>query len=294
MFEEWLKNHGTRLKHSLETDPRTNAWEKRSHYTVEQSVRAALAYAKGPVRFWSFCLRHAIFNVGRTPGSDGKTPYVERTGSENTTTLAPWGCRVVFKKQESEKFEPTGAEGIVLDYASHGAFRVQDVQNYVNSRGGVRVVTTRDVSVHPETLPLRTLEKEYPNRSTWTFTMLAVGRSDLGWRVDGRGRIKCAICQGLVIDLPVTRKAYLNDRSHAGVKGRPGPRCRRSRCSCSVEIGNEGADRLTKQVVDSSPPQTPQQQSASPPLTPRTRYRLRGEMLRGDVFIPPGSCPPTP
>ena len=51
-----------------------------------------------------------------------------------------------------QRVHPTGAEGIVLDYSSHGAFRVLDVKHYLDTRGGVRTIVTRDVAVHPESI----------------------------------------------------------------------------------------------------------------------------------------------
>jgi hypothetical protein len=142
-FERWLIDHGTKPMRSVPLDPRTNAWEERYHFTVEQAVRASMSTAGGPIRFWSFCLRHVIHNLARTPNSSGVVPYTERTGLPVTSVLVPWGCRAIFKVMDAEKFASSGAEGVVLEYGPVRSFKVMDLKHYVDTKGEVRTHVTR-------------------------------------------------------------------------------------------------------------------------------------------------------
>ena len=119
------------------------------------------------------------------------------------------------------KFEESGAEGIVMCYAQLGSYEILDVRHYEDTKGGVRTTTTRDVVLHPETFPFRTLEAEHPEHRFWTLTMLAVGKVYPDWRVDSRGRIICRRCGGYITDSQVSCEACKAGGERCSASTRP-------------------------------------------------------------------------
>ena len=76
-------------------------------------------------------------------------PFTRRHGVPSTRVLIPWGCGVYYRrpKDEVEKYENPSALGVILCYARLGGYEVMDFKHYVDTKGGVRTHTTRDVAM---------------------------------------------------------------------------------------------------------------------------------------------------
>lgn len=188
----------------------------------------------------------------------------------------------MFYDENAEKFQPRGRKGLIYEYAQLGAFRILDMDEYVNGKGVVRIITTRDCKIQPLIFPFVVLARDYPNHDSWTFTMRGVGNADLDYRIDFLGRVRCARpdCGKLIIDAPISCRMCLRNERHG--RGRPGPGCRNARCPGHASAQEEDDVVITETVM----------QTVDAPAAPRSpRWRMLSKAPSDIVVTPPQSRP---
>lgn len=283
-FADHVVDSGGVITNTLELGPKTNATEERFHDTLTRCCRAKMKQAGSPVRFWSSCLRRLKHSMQRTKDGweDGLAPYQRRYHVMSKSPLVPFGCRIIFYDDNAAKYQAHSKEGIMMEYAILGGFQVLDRVEYVQTRGVVRMLTTRHVKIHPREFPFWEIIAEHAFHDQWHLTLRALGDEDLDYRVDYMGRVKCANpdCMGFITDEPITCAVCIAKGRHG--KGRPGFGCLRSRCQCKEKKLKENKDVVNVTTISTT---------TAKPDSPRPRWRVFGRQPASTVEVSPRDRP---
>ena len=228
-FAAKLKERKIRHERSLPRRPQTNSRAERFHRGVAEGMACLFVASGVPFAFWTFCLMAFLFVYARSPGAGGvESPYQLRFNrSYDLSKLRPFGSACYYLSEEHGKFASRGRLGVVLGYSRLQFYYVLDFEHYVETKGEVRIVHTRDVRFPPQLRwPFHELGMDNPDAAHWAqrlFEPEVLQQTPVAG-ADGR----CVLCGLSATDPEVHCPGCLlggGRRRHVD-----GPGCLRARC----------------------------------------------------------------
>ena len=107
-FQSYLKKEGVRHELTVPKTPEQNGVAERMNRILVESVRAMLADARLPHRFWAEALSTAVYLRNRSPtmAVKGMTPFEAWTGEKpNVEHLRVFGCAAYAHVAKDEREE---------------------------------------------------------------------------------------------------------------------------------------------------------------------------------------------
>lgn len=143
-FQSYLKKEGVRHELTVPKTPEQNGVAERMNRTLVESVRAMLADARLPHRFWAEALSTAVYLRNRSPTKavKGMTPFEAWTGEKpNVEHLRVFGCAAYahVAKDERKKLDRKSRKCVLLGYGTETkGYRLYDLER-------AKVFYSRDV-----------------------------------------------------------------------------------------------------------------------------------------------------
>ena len=165
-FENYLKKEGVRHQLTVPKTPEQNGVAERMNRTLVESVRAMLADAKLPHKFWAETLSTAVYLRNRSPTTavKGKAPFEAWTGEKpNIKHLRVFGCEAYahVPKDERKKLDSKARKCILLGYGTETkGYRLYDPQ-----RG--RVFHSRDVKFNESSRGIEVSKEQEPEQNRY-------------------------------------------------------------------------------------------------------------------------------
>lgn len=150
-FANYLKQHGIKRQVTIPHTPQQNGVAERRNRTLCEMSRCLLNESGLPLNFWKEAVACSTYLRNRVTQkmSEGITPYERWYGrAPEMGHLRVFGCCVWYKpKSPKTKFEPRGAKGIFLGYATEAkGYRIYDLE-------AEKIVVSRDVVFDEEKFP---------------------------------------------------------------------------------------------------------------------------------------------
>ena len=122
-FQTYLKKEGVRHELTVPKTPEQNGVAERMNRTLVKGVRAMLADARVPHRFWAEALSTAVYLRDRSPAMavKGMTPFEAWAGKKpNVRHLRAFGCSTYahVAKDDRKKLDVKSRKCILLDYGT--------------------------------------------------------------------------------------------------------------------------------------------------------------------------------
>lgn len=133
-FQSYLKKEGVRHELTVPKTPEQNGVAERMNRTLVESVRAMLADARLPHRFWAEALSTAVYLRNRSPTKavKGMTPFEAWTGEKpNVEHLRVFGCAAYahVAKDERKKLDRKSRKCVLLGYGTETkGYRLYDLE----------------------------------------------------------------------------------------------------------------------------------------------------------------------
>ena len=143
-FQTFLRKEGVRHELTVPKTPEQNGVAERMNRTLVESVRAMLADARLPHRFWAEALSTAVYLRNRSPAMaiKGMTPFEALTGEKpNVEHLRVFGCAAYahVAKDDRKKLDVKSRKCILLGYGTETkGYRLYDLRH-------AKVLYSRDV-----------------------------------------------------------------------------------------------------------------------------------------------------
>ena len=143
-FQTYLKKEGVRHELTVPKTPEQNGVAERMNRTLAEGVRAMLADARLPHRFWAEALSTTVYLRKRSPAMavKGMTPFEAWTGEKpNVGHLRVFGCAAYahIAKDDRKKLDVKSRKCIFLGYGTETkGYRLYDLNH-------AKVLYSRDV-----------------------------------------------------------------------------------------------------------------------------------------------------
>ncbi|GBE88222.1 hypothetical protein SCP_1300360 [Sparassis crispa] len=156
-----LERAGTIRKLTVHDTPEHNGVAERTHLTVFNSVRAALAGSGLPKWLWGEALAYVVYVYNRTArhALQGRSPFEARYGhAPDVSNLHEWGSIVFVTVATDSKFDAQGREArwVGLDWTSNGhriywpkERKISVERNIVFSSESPRIEGEQDFDIGP-------------------------------------------------------------------------------------------------------------------------------------------------